>query len=566
MIGQPRKETETALILWPPLALAAATVLLSDWAAIGRPLKFLLPGFWLAVLAAGLFFLWTAIRRRQLLVALLLSAAAIVSAWAVLLDVTGRPDVNAVFSFHPDAWSYQCLAGYLYHCPRGSFYPNMPLADQAGSCMRNTRFGASALLAMLSHLPGFGAQGEVWFAQHALCWLLLMVHFFALVYFAGALFRRRALAIAAGVLGTAGGWLGNAVIAGNYDNLLFMALAPAWLGLAARYGAGRLSARQFAWAGALFLAAIFCDYPEGFALLSILSLPLLAGVCWRAAKGRDWALPLAAASAVFLLLVLPYLPTFFLFIQVQVHAGTQAVNAHRPGIDNFTGLLRAARALPAAFALGDEFPRSPARLLHGALGLCLCALAGLGAWTLRRAHPWFPWVAASLAGLWLWQDVWARYDYGTYKVILCASWWIYPALIAGLDRCLRRWGETAVLAGAALVLLAIAAAKQGDRGARVWQGHYALEPLSELVQLDQVIGHAPILLGVDDNFEYLWAIVFLRSHPIRLAQKRSYLAMAEFPVPEGPPLEDCRYELLVGDRAGALWHNARFSLVPYHAP
>lgn len=557
-----RKETATALVLWPPLALAAVTALLSDWACIGRPLSIVLPGFWLAALAMGFTFLWSAFRRREWLV----WALAIFSAWAVLLDVTGRADGHAVFSFHPDAWSYQCLADYLYHYPRGSVSLDMPLADQAGSCMKDTRFGASSLLAMLSHVPGVPEQAGIWFSQHALCWLLLIVHFFAAVYFAGALFRSRTLAFAAAVLGTAGGWLGNAVITGNYDNLLFMALAPAWLGLAARYCAGRLSASQFAYAGALCLAALFCAYPEGFALLTILSLPLLAGVCLRGAKERERLVPLATASAVFLLLVLPYLPTFFVFMKVQLHAGTQGINASRPGIDNFTGLLKAARGLPAAFALGDEFPRSPARLLHGLLGLGLCALSGLGAWTLRRAQPWFPWLAACLAALWLWQDVFARYDYGTYKVILCASWWIYPALTAGLDRCLRRWGELTVLAGAAIVLLSIAAAKQQDRQFRVWQGHYALEPLSELVQVDQATGHAPILLGVDNNFEYLWAIVFLRSHPIRLAQKRSYLAMAEFHVPDGPPLEDCKQELLSGARPGALWHNDRFSLMPYPAP
>lgn len=554
---------ETRLLL-APLALAALALALAASASLGFPLRWVAPAIWASLPWIGLALLWVTggLGRGGLL----LGALAILSAWLVLVDVTGHARAAGVLSYAPDAWSYQSLSDFLYHYSRGKAPLDMPLIDQFGARLGNSRFGAPSLLAFLGHTPFLDANAEAPFAQHAYCTLCLAVHFCSFAYLMRALSCRWHVAMPAAVLATAGGWLTNLIIVGNYDNLLFIALAPAWLGLATRFHAGTISGLRFAGAGALCLAALFYIYPEGFLLVSALSLPLLASLGWGALRDRRRALALAGFAALFLLLAAPYAPTFCAFAYNQIRTGTQSINANRPGIGIFPGLLRGAQALPAAFALGDEAAPAPVHLLHSLLALSLLLLAATGTLALRKAHPWFAWAPLCVAGLWFWQAVVARYDYGTYKVIACASWSIYAAVGAGAGGLLLRWGRTAIYAGFALLLFAIGAGKWEDRPFRAVQFSYDFDPIRELDGLDRVIGHAPILLAADNDFEFLWACVFLRRYPLQATQLRSYMR-SYFAPPStlrirGPAPEDCHYELISGYYPDALWHNSRFSLLP----
>lgn len=559
-------------VLLPALSLAVLLVLLSDWVCLQWPLKYLVPALWVILPTIGVALIWVSgglcVTRARLMLTLL----AFLTAWFVLADICGRLAPGAVLSFHPDAWSYECFSDFLYHFSRNHSPLEKPLIDQYSAHLQNTRFGASALLAFLGHTPLTSRAEGVLFAHTAFYFLCLVVHFFAVVYFVRSLRRQWNVAAGAGVLATAGGWFTNAVIVGNYDNLLFVTLVPAWLGLAARFAAGTIAGWRFACAGAICLAALFNVYPEGFALLSVLSLPLLLHLLRSVWGDRRRALALLLLGVVTFVLVIPYLPVFVGFVRNQIADATQHTGAGlRPGSGNFVGLLDGTHALPAIFALGEELPNSSIGAQNFVLPLLLCALAGTGALALRRSHPWFPWVALCLLGLWLWQDLLSHYDYGTYKVLFCASWWIYPAVAVGLQQWVcrgenRPWAAAKTAVAFVLLLLAIVWEKSEDRPARVWQAAYPLESLRELPGLDRVIDRAPVLLGVDNDFEYLWAAVFLRVHPLGSVQLRSYLAMPHIGVLRAPAPEDCRYVLVSGVRPGALWHNARFSLLPNEQP
>src|SRR5690348_3090506 len=64
------------------------------------------------------------------------------------------------------------------------------------------------------------------------------------------------------------GWTINVLIIGNYDNLLFVALVPAVIGVLVRFQNGALRTGAFCVAGGTLLAALLCTYPEGLALTS----------------------------------------------------------------------------------------------------------------------------------------------------------------------------------------------------------------------------------------------------------------------------------------------------------
>lgn len=142
------------------------------------------------------------------------------------------------------------------------------------------------------------------------------------------------------------------------------------------------------------------------------------------------------------------------------------------------------RRLPASFALGEELAGSTYRWANNVLPMCLLVLLVVGVCALYRRRPWFTWVALPFAALFFWQNVLSHYDYGSYKILICSSWWIYPAISAGLfwlfDR-LALPGAVRAVAVAAL-LCAVGWEKYEDRrltpplttGERLKQWHDSL--------------------------------------------------------------------------------------------
>lgn len=141
------------------------------------------------------------------------------------------------------------------------------------------------------------------------------------------------LPILGAVLSTAGGWLCDAIAMANNDNVVFVALCPALLAVLCP-APGRSSIRWGAVAaGAVLLSALLYNYAEGVALLSVLALPLAVALLWPGANRRAtftrWA-ELSLTAVFGLLLTVPYLPTFFRFLQNQIAASAIPAGT-RPG-------------------------------------------------------------------------------------------------------------------------------------------------------------------------------------------------------------------------------------------
>lgn len=550
-------------LLIPPLALATMLLIFSDWVCFRLPLHPLASVVWIVAPLVMLALFWVQgglVRTRASLWIVLLS---ILAAWFVLADVSGQllPGIGIV-SDRPDAWSYQTMADYFDHYRRGESMAGAPLLDQYASHLQNSRFGAAALLALLTQAPGMGGN-NVAFAQVAFYFICLVVHFFALAYFVRGLSVRWQVTLAAALLATVGGWLSNVITVGNYDNLLFVSLLPAWLGLATRFLDRNVTSWRFVLGGALILGALFNIYPEGFVLFGLLTLPLTWQLLRDCTRERCRIIPLVGLVGLSSVFVLPYGPIFVSFLKNQVGASAAGLAA-RPGIGNFPGLLNS-HAFPAIFALGEEGPGSSFSIANLLLPTLLCVLIGVGAWTVSRRHRWFLWVAPILFLLALWQGVLLRYDYGLYKILVCSSWWIYSAVAIGLDRLTSGWREHSrcrALGPVSFIVLFVAIAWEKGED-RVIHSHYSLGPLIELTQIDNVIGReVPILISLDNDFEYLWSTIFLRSHPLAIAEFRSYLGMPHIiPILKPRKAEECPYMLVAGLRPGAVWHNERFSLI-----
>jgi hypothetical protein len=238
---------------------------------------------------------------------------------------------------------------------------------------------------------------------------------------------------------------------------------------------------------------------------------------------------------------------------------------------SFSGLLDH-RLIPSLFALGEEI-NSSYSLLNNLLPLVLAGLLGVGLLALRKRLAWYPFVGLVLIGLVIWQNVAARYDYGTYKVVLCASWWTYVGIAAGLSAVAARFGNSTWLRNSlvAVLVCGLAFEKIEDRRERAALPPVTVAPLRQLQQIHALVGDAPILLDLDTDFDYLWSIYYLRDQPVSLASRRSYFSMPHI-VPfieraAEPATEDCKYVLVSGSSpAAAEWRNARFSLLRRDQP
>ncbi len=550
------------LVLILPLLFASLVVVLCDWVSLQLPLGQLIHAIWIGVPLATIGVLWVRGRLsidRAVLVLGLLGALTI---WGVLVNVSGRLNPTGVISDYPDAWSYEAMADHLTYYPRGHSSNGIPLIDQYASRLQNTRFGSSALLALLHQVPGIGDTVRAHISFYIVC---LAAHFAAFIYFVRGLIQKWSIAIGAAMLATGGGWMSHAISVGNYDNVLFVSLAPATFGLFLRLQGWALRPARFALFGAVLLAALVEAYPEGCTLAAVLALPLAVQVFVKISRDRRLVLTVAALGALALLFLSPYLPTLYKFAGQQISASTSRVGSGlRPGEKYFPGLLTM-HFLPAAFALGGELPRSSLTPVSFLLPTAFCICIGVGAVTMRKTQPWFPWVACPLILLIGWQTQVVRYDYGCYKVLICAAWWIYPAIVIGFWRLVQIYGRRVKIAPiVAIGLVAgITLEKWEDGVVRLSKKDGSLEPIRELTELNRVIGDTPLLLDIDNDFEFLWATRFLRPRPLAFVESRGYLAApgVAHQIEKAPP-EQCRYVLISGQHVGALWKNSRFSLIP----
>ena len=556
-------------ILGPPLFLAVMVIILAGAASLSVPIERVNGPLEALLAAVGLGLIWRARRPRTIRLLLLLAAAAGVTVWLALAVSSGHglPVPSDLLSLRPDTWSYEAFSDYLRRFPRGQI-EGMPMVDEFGSHLRGSRFASSALLAFIQGVPLLGDVGAAHLVLVGGC---VATHFFAMLALGRALNRRAnwSMPLLGAFLATAAGWLSDVIDLSNNDNLIFAALSPAWLALLCPRPSGFFSSRWAVTAGMLVFAAMLYNYPEGTALLGALALPLAVAIFWPVRRGglitARHRYEVVAIGLLGALLALPYIPIFVSFLHTQMALGLDAKSV-RPYEGVFPGLL-SNHWLPASFALGEEQQQSSYQLIDNLVPFCLCVLVALGAWAIGRTQRWFPWVALPFLALWSWQNLSKHYDYGTYKVLALASWWVYPAISAGWlslgERFAWRWSWRA--GALALFLLGVGTEKYRHRVAPPPELRDRMRALTELSSLHFVTGQGTVLLSLDDDMDHLWASYYLRKLPLATWKQRSYLAMPHIApyLARGvnPPPETAGYVLVSGQRPDALWQNSRFALV-----
>lgn len=554
-------------LLAPAILLSALVCLLAGAASLRIPLSGTLPFVDAVVFLMIGAFLWRAGRESLKPAVFVLSSVALIAAWCALADFSGRPwaSPSETISPHPDAWSYNAFANYLANNPRGR-NSGMSTLDQYGAHLADTRFASPGLLVFLKAIPGLNDPAR---ANWTFAMACFVAHFFSLLYFARGVIRGWYWPIITAFTATAGGWLGDALYSGNYDNLLFASLSPALIGVAMRVLSDP-EEKQLWWWGAIIAAATVYAYPEGWALLFFLLSPFLVILLGRARRNRSSLVACGAIAAATFLLILPYLPMLVAFLVGQISIALQGAGI-RPGAGSFSGLLDH-RFLPSLFALGEEVNPSYS-VVNRILPAVIIVLIAVGVFSLSRKFRWYPWVGLVLIGLIVWQAAALEYDYGTYKVILCASWWTYTAMIAGLAVIVRQVGESVVsrVVPTGILFCAIGFEKFEDRRERPTLPPVSMQPLREVQNIHAIIGDSPVLLDIDGEFDGLWSVYYLRNQPISLANRPSYLGMPHLASllerAAEPRVEECKYVLVSGTaQRQSVWHNARFSLVREDQP
>ncbi len=542
--------------LAPAYLLSGIIVVLNGLAWLGRPLAGVAP--WVLA-ASGVGVLWLLLKNRPAAPRWIAAACALLCAWLALSDLRESFAPTGWVSAHPDVWSYDAVAGYLKDFGRERT-EGMPIVDQFGAHLRNSRFTSSCLLVLCKIVAG--PQGT--FTAHTIfVGAVLFVTYCSMCTLAGRLGVGRFGAHASAAVSVLIGWTANAVRIGNYDNLCFVALLPAALvALLQMPDAGRNWWRNAAGL-AVVTAAILYTYPEGAALSGPAILSVLAA-CFFQSKQRLVLLGrMAAAAGLALLLWLPYAPYFITFL-VKQYTFAASGTGTLPGSGNFTGLL-SSRFLPSIFALGTEYPTAIATIWSFLLATVLLGLLLVGVWRLAATHRWLLPSALCVCLLFVWQALAKHYDYGVYKVLFCHAWLIVPAMVAGcqvLHRNLPRPAGAVVLAG---LLVAVFAERWHHRGERIWPQTQSVAALEELHRILPITKDAPVFLALHNDFDQVWALTILRDAPLVVAERRGYLAMSHVQ----PSLNSGRFVpvnqgdvflLDDGQKNGAAWQNSRFHL------
>ena len=426
-----------------------------------------------------------------------------------------------------DGWSYVANGRYLWEYPLGSEGGLRPLY-QYGAHLAETRFVATGLLGLLSPLTLH--SGETHMARGLFLFWTFFVAASSVLYCAVQRNWRPRATLLYGVLAICSGWLLLAVSANNYDNLLILAILPA-------FAAWCRDCDMIGWRGiwltGLLLAGLQYCYAELSAVAMFVGMAMILGRSGGVrAKARFMALSLGAG----ILALAPYWRILAAYFCRQfVAAGV--VNATRPGEGFIPEILRANSAFPVFWgtwlgSLEAAFPAFGAELLAGAwiaaLGLALLFLLGCRA--LLQQGDWAPVTAsACLICASLYFIGVKNYDYAAYKMLLL-NWWLMSLLIVlGLEQVLtgigNRFGRipvNLVWGGALICFLSLGWGKMSliDRAV----APKTMQPY-EIIRTVAPAGAAhPVALLVDDDIANAWAVYFLRENPLTLLRVRHYMA------------------------------------------
>ena len=548
-------ETSLSPWVWPAVVFAEMIILLAGLASLGLPLHSFLP--WIlvgnaAVVLLGCCFYPLCRHKAGWILAGL-------AAWLVVADCTGHILPTSFISSFPDTWSYDAMSGYLTDYGRHQDL-GMPLVDQYASHLRNTRFVSPSLLALLKSAAG---SNNILLAHTLFYWSTVFVTFCSMAALAECLGFNYLWSVLTAFFATVTGWTVNAIIIGNYDNLIFVSLLPAALSIGLRLNrppnlyALRLTGLS------VIGAAIIYTYPEGLGLVAPAAFPAVVFVVWKTSNSWRMLLRLLYVSGIAAILSFPYLPTLLGFL-----AGQRSISSSsgpRPGEGNFTGLLMD-RFLPSLFALGTEYPGAYYAWWASILALVLVFLFVLGLSHLTKVHRWFAVSGAIMICLLCWQMVFQKYDYGAYKVVFCHSWLLFPALMCGcqiaISRLPRGIGITFLLGLVCSVMIE----RFRHRDQRIYSPIIDFSTITDLSELKHLTGNSPILIEVSNAADQSWALSLLRQHPLVVGQYLGYLGMTHVRpyLDRAKPVQlQGKFFILQDAQAeNAIWRSGRFTLSP----
>lgn len=540
-------------LLLPAMLLAGLIDLLGYSVYLHVPLKQVAPYLFLGALlvSAGLL-LWRRPRFNRIGVAVVIGLSLMVAA-AYRANWPDCSPRSAVI-IHPDAWHYVAAAKYYWeNDPRVS--TGLSTSDEYATHLRGGRLGTYTMLGLLSYLGRPGDPASVMSLYVVLCAGLF---FLAMFYVARALELPPATSAAAAFLAVGAGWVWDAVVIGNLDNLLFLAFFTPVVGIAINLAKPESRLRDYTAALALLFSGAMFAYPEGAAVTMLIALPVAVMAVRQIIRRRelDWFLP---TIAITLMLGAPRIALLPRYLIGTSTAATSS--ALRFGSGNFPGLLRATTMVPAAFALGEEYPGADVSLVNYVLPILLIGLGVLGARLLTRNVP-FLLCGACIAVLFVWQTA-LKYDYGMYKVLQMSSFWVFPLIAAGLAAFVVNRGV--ILAGAVVVLIGAAwVDRHEDYASRPWQGSGCTARIADLASVHFVTRNGTLALDVHDPFAQMWAVYYLRDSNLVVTNPQLYLAyphvrplLALARGSSGPitaRLEDT-------PSPDAIWSDGKFSLV-----
>jgi hypothetical protein len=554
-------EPSTRWAIAPLLLVATIVDLVSSAASFRLPLKLVCPViYWSLFCLAFVFLLRGVLKpvpRRLLLASLLLG---------VLTFVALRQNwPNCAFSDSVvpsnDAWSYTAFSKYLWENSRG-VDSGLPILDEYGSHLSNTRFATAGMLGFLSSFsrPGDPASAMMLFIM--ICHLGV---FWSLYYLCRALGLSQLCCLAAGFFGCFNGWVSDAMLVGNLDNLLFLPLFTSFVGALIGSAKSTGGIRGYSLTLILCGSASFYCYPEGLIVGCFVASPI---VVWalRTIGLKEQTYRALLVCVVAVIVVSPYIGIVFGFLPNQFAFSQASV---RPGEGYFSGLLHASSFLPAVFALGEELPNKDVSYWNWLLPIVLSFLLFRGVRQLKEKNGSFVWCLLPFGILVVWQ-IWSRYDYGLFKVLLDAAFLWIPMIACGISvpGFPFRWRSGILLIiGAIGVLLFSFLEREEDHPNSFWQGQGCVTELRHLSSLRFLAPDKAVVVNISNAFLQSWAIYYMRDVNTILAAPVGSLAMPHIQpyLARARPANTLpiagRLEAEVGVDHNALWSDGSFSLL-----
>src|ERR1700730_238374 len=338
--------------------------------------------YWLGILVATLIgVLFFAIPLRTLRVGYRVGAVMAIGMGAVLHRLWPVISLRAAITASGDVSNYVAFAQYLFRYARGTA-GNLPPIDQYISYFSDTRFATASVLSVFTSF----CNGDFALGLGPLIALLLINAFAGFTALARQLSCSTSMSLLVGISALLLGWIPNMIYVGSLDNLFFLALFPFVLVRLQLIFRGGTDIRSSFALGITIAAAIYA-YPEGVLIAAAIFLPLLIALSARAWRRGEVLIRMGSAILVAMLLVIPYVHTFIAFVLHQFQVTSQLMTI-TDGV--FPG-LQTKEFMPAAFALGQEFPNVTCDWPDISITLFLVAFSVVGLLRWWRCNPPYCW-------------------------------------------------------------------------------------------------------------------------------------------------------------------------------